>query len=345
MKKCLFIVLALFGFNVFADIDMHTGVDHMSNMMGEDDDSGFMGSFSLRYKPMGFSEENIEDLTYRARIGWSGDINEAIQWAFALSTDTEQKFGDISVSSINFEQAYVSYSPIEDLSFTAGKFGWMPDFHKKGILYSEQLYFTGAFLKYNHATDDDMAKFYGKVAAYKLDDKHNKPLKGGVTLKGKLGGHYYFSEDMMAGLYVSGLFDGVHKGSDHTAKTLGQLGFHLSASTMPVPVGFFGVYLSDGEGLTQFRSYIAGLSVGDAGKADSTEMGDFGVAFNYYDINEEDYTVQWLNEDYVSGAGKGFAVRAQYNLYDNTNVVAKYAHNLAGGEDAHNLVGELMFVF
>ena len=350
MKKCLFIVLALFGLNAFAD--MHdSGMDHMSNMMGSEGESGLMGSFSLRYKPMGFDEVNVNELTYRARVGWTGDVNESVKWTVGLSTDTEQNFGDFHLSNINLEQAYVTYSLMEGLSVKVGKYGWMPDFHKKGILYSEQLYHTGAMLKYKQAMGD-MANWYFKASAYNLGAGNNAPLADGLTVKAKVGGHFSVSDDMMAGLYVAGSHDGVgrkqmKKGDNLEAKTLAQLGVNFGMSSMPVPVGVFATYLSPAKSLADFNSYSGGISVGNAGKANSTEMGDFGLAVNYYKISEKDFTVKWLNEDYVAGAGEGVAVRAQYNPLDNTSLVAKYAHNLNPGKDeeAGNLVAELMFVF
>ncbi|MCZ0932589.1 MAG: hypothetical protein OXJ52_05495 [Oligoflexia bacterium] len=317
-------------------------MDHMSNMMGSGGESGLTGSFSLRYKPMGFDEEDVDKLTYRARVGWMGDVNEAVQWTVIFTTDTEQSFGGIHPEGINFEQAYVAYSPMEGFSVKVGKFGWMPDFHKSGILYSEQLYKVGGMLKYNQAMDD-MASWYGKVAVYELEES-SAPLTG-VTIKAKAGGHFSVSDDMMAGLYVLGLHDGLMNEGEQ-AKTLGQLGVHFNASTMPIPMGVFAAYLTDFDSLGSFDSYTAGLSLGSAGKATSTEMGDFGVAVNYYNIDEKDLVVSWLNEDYVGGAGEGVAVRAQYNPWDNTSLVAKYARNLAEGvASPDNLVAELMFVF
>ena len=342
MKKCLFIVLALFGLNAFSD--MNQGIDHMSNMVAEEGESGLMGSFSLRYKPIGFEEE-ADELTYRARVGWMGDINEAVKWAVSFGTATEQSFGGIRVEdSINLEQAYVTYSPMEGFSIKVGKYGWLPDFHKLGILYSEQLYKTGALLKYKHEMGD-MAGLYAKVGFYDLTE--NEPLSDGITAKVKAGGYFDVSDGMALGLYVSALHDGLMKeeGSSE-AKTLAHLGVNFDVSSMPVPIGFFVAYFTDADGLAEFNSYSAGVSVGGAGKANSTEMGDFGVAVNYYKIDANDLIVSWLNEDYVDGAGTGVAVRGQYNPWDNTSFVLKYAHNLGdSAEEASNLVAELMFVF
>ena len=187
MKRCLFIVLAFFGLNSFAG--MHEkGSDHMSNMMGSESESGVMGSFSLRYKGMGF-EEDSDDLTYRARVGWQGDVNEAVKWAVSLSTATEQNFGGLGLEGINLEQAYVHYMPMEGLSVRVGKSGWMPDFHKSGVLYSEQLYATGAMLKYHHMG------WYAKAGLFNYGEDSN-PLADGWTVKVKVGGHVEVSDGM-----------------------------------------------------------------------------------------------------------------------------------------------------
>lgn len=246
------------------------------------------------------------------------------------------------MGDINLEQAYVTYSPMENVSVKVGKHGWKPNFHKSGVLYSEQLYKTGALLKYNHSMSDT-DKVYVKIGGYKLDE--NAPLADGVTVKAKVGGKFTVSDGMMAGLYVAGLHDGLMKGEDHEANTLAKVGVHVNTSSTPVPVGVSVTYLTDLDGLTDFDSYSAGLSLGSAGTACSNDMGDFGLAVNYYNITAESYVASWLNEDYVAGVGEGVAVRAQYNVWDNTSLVAKFAHNLAGGDDANNLVTELTFAF
>ena len=88
---------------------MQSGMDHMSNMMGSEGESSLMGSFSLRYKPIGFlKEEDVNQLSYRARVGWTGDVNEAVKWTVGLSTETEQNFGSFHLSEIMLEQAYVT---------------------------------------------------------------------------------------------------------------------------------------------------------------------------------------------------------------------------------------------
>ena len=340
MNKCLFIVLALFGLSAFADVH-DKGMDHMSNMMGSEGASDHTGSFSLRYKPMGFEEEGVDELTYRARIGWKNNVNEAVSWALGLSTATEQNFEGIGLGDINLEEAYVKYSPMDGVSVKVGKYGWKPNFHQAGVLYSEQLYKTGAMLKYHHSMSDT-DKVYVKVGAYKLSE--NAPLADGVTVKAKVGGKVTVSDGMMAGLYVGALHDGLMKDEGNEANTLAQVGLNIDAS-MAVPVGFTVNYLTSLDGLTDFDSYSATLSVGNAGTACSNDAGDFGLALNYYNITADSYVASWLNEDYVAGVGEGVAVRAQYNVWDNTSLVAKFAHDLAGGDDANNLVTELTFAF
>lgn len=358
MKNCMFIVLMLFGFNALADMHSDMSMDQMSDMVGsseevmamDDSASGFTGSLSLRYKPVGF-DDDTDNLTYRARIGWMGDVNDQVKWGVVLSTETEQKFSTLNVRGINFEQAYLSYNPVENLYVKVGKMGWMPDFHKAGVLMSEQIYQEGAKIKYMHELSEDN-RIYAKVGAYRLKEG-NEPLQNGTTLEGKLGVKFNVS-DFDSQLYVMGVYDGLLKeDSDEEgaveAQTLAKAGLTVSYSEMGVPAGVFAHYLSNADDLGEF-SYTAGVSVGKAGRANVTSVGDFGLAVNYYDIEKTHYRTSWLNEDYVAGAGSGVAVRAQYNVWENSSLALKYAYDLseedsAEDSDAHNLVAELTFVF
>ena len=79
IKKSIFIVLAIFGFSSFAE--MHE-VDHMSDMVSEaggDESSGFAGSVWLKYK-----HDGTPDFSYRAHLGWNGDVNEDIHWGVGV---------------------------------------------------------------------------------------------------------------------------------------------------------------------------------------------------------------------------------------------------------------------
>ena len=355
----MFIVLMLFGFNTVAEMNM--SMDQMSdmgssgmesgsmemNMMDKDTmvESGFMGSFSLRYKPIGFAE-SADELSYRARIGWMGDVNDQVKWGVVLSTDTEQDFSSLNVRSIGFEQAYVAYSPVEGLKIKAGKMGWMPDFHKAGVLKSEQIYKEGVKVMYSHEMDSTTV--YGKVAGYRLTGDANQPLQDGTTLEAKVGAKFAVA-DYDSSVYAQVTHDGLLKDEEaEEATTLAKVGLMVHNSELAVPAGVFAHYLSDAAELGEF-SYTAGVSVGKAGKADSTEAGDFGLAVSYYDIDESNYRTAWLNEDYVAGAGSGVAVRAQYNVWENSSLALKYALDMSEGDDEsnddHNLVAELTFVF
>ena len=361
MKNCMFIVLMLFGFNAVADMHSDMSMDHMSDMVGssevemgmeteamdEHSESGFTGSFSLRYKPIGF-EEVADEISYRARIGWMGDVNDQVKWGVVLSTSAEQSFSSLDVQSFWFEQAYVAYSPIENLHVKLGKIGWVPDFHKVGVLQSEQIYKEGVKVMYKHEMDDNSV--YGKVGAYRLvgagEGNSNSPLQDGTTLEAKLGAKVNVS-DFDSKFYAKVAYDGFLKDdSAEDAKTLAQVGLNVHNSEMAVPAGVFAHYLSDVSDLGEF-SYTAGISVGKAGQSDSTEIGDFGLAVSYYDIKAENYRTAWLNEDYVAGAGSGLAARVQYNVWENSSLALKYALDMSknSGDDDNNLVAELTFVF
>ena len=346
MKSFLFVVLGLFGFNTLADMQM--GMDNMSdmvhnsgeNMMNDvEDEEGFIGSFSVRYKVLGF-EEGADPVSYRARIGWKGDVNDLVKWGVVLSTNTEQAFSSLGLQNVSFEQAYVSYSPVEEFSLKVGKMEWMPDFHKVGVLKSEQIYVEGVNAKYKYDMSD-VGHVFVKVGAYRLTEG-NEPLRNGTTLKGKLGAKLSVS-DLDSYMYAMGLYDGLLK-DDGVHNILTQAGLSVHSSSMAIPVGVFAHIMSDVNSFAGL-SYTAGVSTGKAGSAFSTEQGDFGLAVSYYKVDTEDYRVSWLNEDYVQGAGSGVAARVQYNAWDRSSLAVKYAYNLNGDQYPNNLVGELTFAF
>lgn len=353
IKKSIFIVLAMFGLNSVADMhDTGSEVDHMSDMMqsGSDvEDSGFWGAVEFKYKALGVKEDGKKEPSYRVRVGWKGEMDEVLKWGVGISSPLEEQFDNPKLSLIYFEQAYVSYSPIEGFKVKAGKYNWQPKFHKTGVLYDDDLYLEGVSVKY-HQGDDDV-RFYGKVALHHLAGDYRGPFNADVVFKGKVGGSYALSSDMKAGLYVSGEYDGLfmEKASEGEEKasptTLAQVGVNFSTSSMMFPVGLFGVYVTNAKGLTKSPSYTGGVYVGNAGTSTSGEMGDFGVAVSYYDFNAGDYNPSLVDSDYGALAGQGVAARAQYNLWDSVNVVAKYAYNLAGGDNANHLVGEMTFNF
>ena len=414
MKKIIFVVLMLFGFNAIAEMSeeqssMDSGMEmnQMTEMvadsseeMKESKENGFVGSFSLRYQPLG-QIKYADDLSYRARVGWKGEVNDQVKWGVVLSTNTEQNFLDLGLQSVNLEKAYISYNPFENLYVKVGKMSRVPDFHKVGVLYSEQIYSEGAKIKYKYEIGDNSSVF-AKVGAYRLTKKvtylrsNNMPLQPGTTLEGKLGAKFSVA-NFDSKVYVKGVYDGLFKLFRKTeydglvkkedeagnvvspglvelqeivkqwlpTTTLVQAGLMVGNSDLVVPAGVFVHYLSDVEDLGDF-SYTAGLSVGSAGKMNSTEAGDFGVAVSYYDVKEADYRQAWLNEDYFNfagiggkgenigrlfhdGAKKGVAARVQYNIWDKSSLVLKYAFDLSEdkvkGVEEHNLVAELAYVF
>ena len=370
IKKSIFTVLAILGFHSVAGAESGSEVDHMSDMVhnsSEAEEKNFAGSFELKYKALS-KGATVNIPSYRVRLGWKGDVNEVIKWGVGISSSIEQGFTTHGVNPLNLEQAYISYTPVEGFSIKAGKYGWTPKFHKTGILYDDDLYPMGVLAKYYNRSD--VGKVYVKVMAYNLDEKFKGPFSEGTIIKGKLGGKYFLSSDVKGGAYASVQYDGLFKSSEVKPKTLLQVGVNLGVSGMAVPVGAFGVYVTDAQNFSASHSYTGGFYVGNAGTPNSGEANDFGIAVGYYDISSGDFNTSLIDTDYVSdfkkasasdiaraGAAaatttttadkaRGFAVRAQYNLWDSTNIVAKYAYNSkAAQKDAHNLIGELTFNF
>ena len=92
IKKSIFVVLAMFGLSSVAN-DMQSESDHMSDMIDSSEESSFMGAVELKYKALGTKEEGQkEGPSYRARLGWKGDVNEQIKWGVGLSSNVEQYF-------------------------------------------------------------------------------------------------------------------------------------------------------------------------------------------------------------------------------------------------------------
>ncbi len=385
IKKFIFVVLAVCGFGAVAEEAAMPAMDHMSDMMSGSvkEESSLKGSVWLKYK------HQTGAFSYRARLGWTGDVTEDIRAGVGVSSDLEQAFASPKLQAVFLEQAYVSYLPAEGLFITAGKKGWTPDFHKVGVLYDERLYNEGVYLKYRQGEDEDVS-FYGKLGLASLSDNYNKPLTAGPVLKGKVGGKFAIGDEMDLGVFVSAYYDGLKLGeesvdpapatadpatkeekpaegekpaeSESTAspaedssnqQLLAQAGLNLSFDNMAVPVGLFAIYVTNSDFGSQ-HSFTGGVYVGSAGSVSRSESGDFGVAVSYYDIKAGDYVTGLANRDYVNvdlksaedkGVGKGVAVRAQYNIWDNTNFVAKAAYGLGGDDSKWNTVGELTFHF
>lgn len=382
-KKFTFIISALFAPFVFADMHMSAGgeVNHMSDMMSDSsvEDSGFWGSVELKYtfnKPnqdsgdaasaaptpqpaaegetadepvatdSATSAGNEHNASYRARVGWKGDVNETVKWGVSVSSALEGKFLSPSLRDVQLEQAYVSYSPVEGFTLKAGKYGWKAKFHKTGVLYDDDIYTEGVYAKYYYG-ERDSTNAYVKAIAYRLDKDWKGPFNvGGTIVAGKVGGAYEVSDGMALGAYGSLESDFV---TSDNAKKLLKAGVHFNAD-LGVPAGAFAVYATDVDNFG-FNSYTAGVYVGNAGSncSKNSEVHDFGVAVSYYDVKEADFNTTLLDTDYATRGGgdaKGVAARAQYNLWDNANAVVKYAYNLnSTSNDPHSVVGEATFNF
>ena len=372
IKKSIFVILAMFGFSSVAD--MHTESNHMSDMMDSSssmgEESGFNGAVEMKahiLKDMSFS--------YRARMGWMGDVNEQFQWGVAVSSAVDgNQFGGIEgkgLAGIALEQAYVSYKPMDGWSIMAGKHHWKTKFNKTGVLYDDDLYVGGVNIKYRHGEAAHPSAYF--KAGLNTLGNHKGPHANGNLLNVKVGGNYAISDGVMLGVYASAQYDGLFPEAEATsdaaaikavaeavadeavadeavaeattakAKTLAQFGVNVMTSNMAVPVGAFGVYVTDTANFSDSHSWNAGVYVGKASTPQKDDANDFGVSVSYYDINAADHNTALVDTDYMSGAGKGIAVRAQYNLMDSVNVVAKYNRNL--DDEANNLIGELTFNF
>ena len=285
---------------------------------------------------------------------------------------------DASISTgISIEQAYVAWKPVDEVKIKVGKYGWKTNFNKAGVLWDEDVYKEGAFIKYKY--DNDGQKYFVKVGAEKNvgNGDYKAPFAEDTQIYAKIGGMWEM-DGVSIGAYagvkteIQESEDTAFKagelpqyaqattptnGTDATdgdtgAPILVKIGASIDATDFQVPVGVFGTYVSDSDfGANQ--SYSVGAYVGSAGSVGPGDAGEFGVSVNYYDITATDYQVGYLNTDYglnaSSGAyNNGVAVRAQYNVFDNTNFVVKVGHSLVEEEaegEATTVVGELNFNF
>ena len=95
IKKFIFIMsVILFGFNTVAEMNSGQGVDHMSDMMqsgsSETEESNLIGAVELKYKLHGFSE-GTQYPSYRARIGWKGEVTEGLTWKVSFTSSRDER--------------------------------------------------------------------------------------------------------------------------------------------------------------------------------------------------------------------------------------------------------------
>ena len=171
-KKLVFAVFLVFGVSSFATSDQEGSsevpVQEMTEMADMSDDAGgFSGSVELKYTndTIGQDEVKVGSLTYRARAGWTGTVNESIKWGVGLSSDIEEKFSGYVPKGVSLEQAYVKYSPMDNLSIKAGKTAnkWH-NYNVHGVMVDDDIYAEGVSAKFHNELNDDV-KVYVKAAA------------------------------------------------------------------------------------------------------------------------------------------------------------------------------------
>ena len=341
MKKYILIALAVFGFNALAG---------MSGMAGQSDSAeGFNGSVELKWR---YADSGWGNFTYRGRVGWTGSVNDAIQWGAALTTPIEAQFGTYGLGDVDVEQFYVKYSPVEAFYIKAGKYEYYSNFNKYGVLVDDDLYAEGVKVKFHHEVAPAI-HIYAKVSVEQTGDYAGVwGDKDGVT-SGWAG--VKSDGDWKYGVGVGAQSNTFPAGGD---KSLIMAKVSAGSSDLAgVPAGVFGFWSSDA-GEIGAGTYSVGAHVGD-----TSETHGWGVTVNYYNITDGDWNSALVDTDYIAVAqpaakddeegdddavasteGNGVAVKAQYNPWDNTNVAVKY--NMTMGDSAtHGVVGEVTFKF
>ena len=329
MKKYILITLAVFGFSALA------------GMTGQSDGAeGFNGSVELKWRHV----DDWGNFSYRARAGWTGSVNDSIQWGVAWTTliegaaksegDKEVAFSTYGVGDVHLEQAYVKYSPVESFYIKAGKYEYYSNFNKYGVLVDDDLYAEGAKAKFHYEVAPAL-HVYAKASVEQTGENYAGWGKSGVT-NGWIG--VKSDGDWKYGVGAGVQTDQFPEDSDD-GKTLVMAKVSFGSDDVAgMPAGVFGFWSSDADEVGA-GTYSFGVHVGDTSEAQG-----WGVAVNYYNITAEDWNAKIVDTDYTEGAGAGVAVKAQYNPWDNTNVAVKY--NWADRDDNnHGFVGELTFNF
>ena len=331
MKKYILITLAVFGFSALAG---------MSGMAGQGDDAeGFNGSVELKWRHGG----DWGNFSYRARAGWTGSVNDAIQWGVAWTTpiegapvaegDEAVTFSTYSVGAVNLEQAYVKYSPVESFYIKAGKYEYYSNFNKYGVLVDDDLYAEGAKAKFKYEVAPAI-HIYAKASVEQTGEYAGIWADQGGVAGGWIGVHS--DGDWKYGV-GAGIQTNQFPGSGDKTLVSAKASFG-SDDVAGMPAGVFGFWSSNADAVGA-GTYSVGVHVGD-----TSEANGWGVAVNYYNVTEADWNTAIVDTDYIAGAGAGVAVKAQYNPWDNTNVAVKY--NWADSDDSsHGFVGELTFNF
>ncbi|MCY4513247.1 MAG: hypothetical protein OXB86_06130 [Bdellovibrionales bacterium] len=349
MKKYILIIFAVFGFSALAGMD---------SMAGQDDGAeGFNGSVELKWQYD--KDNNWGDFSYRARAGWTGSVNDEIQWGVGLTTPVAPNGGEFNsgLGEVHWEQAYVKYSPSESFFVKAGKYEYYSNFNKYGVLVDDDLYAAGAMAKFKYevmpATYAYAKAFVEKVGDYAgIWGKEDAIAGGWLGLKSD-------GDSWQYGIGVGGQTNQIAKGTQSFVMAKVSAG---SEDIAGMPAGVFGFWSSNAEKIGA-GTYSAGAYVGDA-----SETYGWSIAVNYYNVSAKDWNYALVDSDYngsylpkesdASGDDKeegeassssasdssGVAVKAQFNPWDNTNFAVKYNAGL-GDNTSHGFVGEVTFNF
>lgn len=314
-----------------------------ANAMG--DAAGFMGAFELEHNL------NKETTTYNAQVGWAGEVNSMVNWKVELSTNLDQSFKSggflLSKDAIRLSQAYVSYMPMDSFMLMAGRKAMGKKGLMKSVIFDEDLYTSGIWAKYNQ--DMGSVKWHAMLGVDQVEAAGAAPFKGD-TLVSAMVAVMSDMGDFSSKAYVMATYDGLLNddvtSSDADPDTLVTIGLQVSSSSMEIPVSISGNYSSDPGNLDD-KTYTVGVEVGKAGMKEAA-ANDFSLTATYYAIDSKAWINNFVDTEYGLTAGtdaKGIAVKAQYNVFDNTSAVIKYAHDLDATDKAYNVVGKLLFNF
>ena len=326
-------------------------VTEMADM--SEDVGGFNGSVEFKYKNIDITGDNAGagNVSYRARAGWTGSVNQYVKWGIGISSNIEESFSGYQPKGIWVEQAYAKWSPMDNFHVKVGKSHWKPNHHKYGVLMDDDLYPEAVSAKF-HADVAEGTKVYVKVAAINNDgndkaqggghEDFSGPFKKGVLAVGKVGVHSDVGPAAVkAGIAVKADH---FAGGDGEDKAYGSA--HLSAGSDDVAgsgVGFGAFGVVGGNMDFDNWTYTGGIYVGSE---KPEEANDYSVAVSYYNVSSKSWNTGQMDTDYVTanGDGNGVAAKVQYNVWDSVSVVGKYSWAMEPSE-SHNVVGEVTVSF
>lgn len=379
-KKLFFSALLVFGAQALAEMQgsSEMPMQEMQEMADMPEDAGgFNGSVELKYKQAIGDEMDLGTFHYRARAGWTGSVNEYVKWGVGVSSAIEEDFSGYQWKAINLEQAYVKVTPVEGFWVKAGKSTKKTGPHYTGVLYDDDWYEEGVSAKFK-ADVGDGAKVYVKASVVYNGEGQKAavdqvadvaaatgneavaeaaktaaaaakygPFTEGALMEAKAGAAFDMGMAQIHG-GVGVQSDALADGKD--AVNLGQVYLDFGSDDVAdsgVGLGAYGVagVNFDDVGETDNWTYTAGAYVGSK---EANEANDYSVTVSYYNVAGASWNTALVDTDYIGKAdGNGIAARAQYNVWDNVSVVAKYAYAMKQGtaEDVQQAVGEVTFNF